>query len=161
MRRLVPCFVLSALMVAVAGPAEAQQPARPTPSYIDLPIPGHRIPCNIADWRGNFSCLRTEYDREENRVVFLLQTQRKFSFTDDGFANNLRFIDEDGVNLVDGKNLKFANDITKLRVGDTTRLYLTLPEEDVLQRTKKCEVVNKGFFTDPDKEKKNPNKKRP
>ena len=55
----------------------------------------------------------------------------------------LRFLDEDNVNMVEGKNLRFANDITKLRIGDTTRLYLTLPDEGVLNKTKKCEAVNK------------------
>jgi hypothetical protein len=153
--RLALCsLALIASLVVVTSHADAQE-NRPTPVYVDLPIPDHDIPCNIGAWRGSFTLLRMDYEKKDKdrQIVFLLRTERKFTFGDDGFTATLRFLDEDNVNMVEGKNLRFANDITKLRIGDVTRLYLTLPDEGVLNKTKKCEAVNKGFFTDPDKKK--------
>jgi hypothetical protein len=94
------------------------------------------------------------HDQDNNQVVFLLKTKRAFKFTDDGFTAPLRFYDEDGVSLVKDANLKFEAKLTTLKVGENTRLYLTLPDEDTLKKTKKCQAVIKGFFADPDKKKK-------
>jgi hypothetical protein len=155
MRKLISWTALG-LAIALASDAPAQTSSKdknktPAGATLKLPIPDFEIPCDVSVWKDSFTILKVTHDKDNNQVVFLLKTKRAFAFTDDGFTAPLRFFDEDGVNLVNDANLKFEADITKLKVGENTRLYLTLPEEDTLKKTKKCQAVIKGFFANPDK----------
>jgi hypothetical protein len=156
MRRLIS-WTAFGLAIALAADATAQTSSKdktksPAGS-IKLPIPDYEIPCDVSVWKDSFTILKVSHDKDNNQVVFLLKTKRAFAFTDDGFVAPMRFFDEDGVNLVNEANLKFEADITKLKVGENTRMYLTLPDEDTLKKTKKCQAVIKGFFANPDKKK--------
>jgi hypothetical protein len=161
MRKLISLVALG-LTIACVVDAAAQTSSKDGSSSKDkmpagsikLPIPDHEIPCDVSVWKDSFTILKVTHDQDNNQVVFLLKTKRAFKFTDDGFTAPLRFYDEDGVSLVKDANLKFEAKLTTLKVGENTRLYLTLPDEDTLKKTKKCQAVIKGFFADPDKKKK-------
>jgi hypothetical protein len=120
------------------------------PYLIKLPIPDRNIPVDLSVWKGSFLVTKVAYEPDERKVVFTLKTERAFQFTDDGFVAPLRLFDEEGVNLASEKetNLKFEGDITKLKVGDTTRMYLALPDEEILKKVKRGQAIIKGFFAD-------------
>jgi len=123
------------------------------PGHILLPVPDCDIPCDISVWKDSFALVKVTHSKDDNQIVFLLKTKRQFAFTDDGFTAPMRFFDHDGVNLVNYANLKFEQNITTLKVGENTRLYLTLPDEKTLKKTKRCEAVIKGFFANPERKK--------
>jgi hypothetical protein len=157
MRRLSTAVLLGLALAFLSHGASAADKTTDkkttNPYQMKLPVPDLDIPVDLTVWKGSFQITKVTYDADERKVVFLLKTQRAFQFTDDGFVAPLRFFDEDGVNLVagDGTNLKFESDITKLKVGEMTRIYLTLPDEDTLKKAKKGQAVIKGFFANPDK----------
>jgi len=151
MRQVIVAFSILALMAALTGRADGQtkkvDPKSKDPYLAKLPIPDYDIPLDVTIWKPHFLLVKTTYDADESKVVFLLKSKRLFTFTDDGFVAPLRFLDEDGVNLIKDKNLKFDPQITKLKVGELTRCYLTLPDEEILKKTKKAQAVLQGFFT--------------
>lgn len=155
MRKLFAWTVLGlalALVTDAAAQTSSKDKGKTTGgASIKLPIPDYEIPCDVSAWKDSFTILKVTHDKDNNQVVFLLKTKRAFAFTDDGFTAPMRFFDEDGVNLVKDANLKFEGDITKLKSGENTRMYLTLPDEDTLKKTKKCQAVIKGFFANPDR----------
>ncbi|MGE3803727.1 MAG: hypothetical protein AB7K24_03525 [Gemmataceae bacterium] len=112
-----------------------------------MPVPGYNIPMDVSVWKGHFQIKRIDYEKDMHRLVFLLQTDRPFAFTDDGFTAPMRFYDADSVSMVEQPNLKFEHNITTLQPGERTRLYLTLPDDEILKKTKSAKAVLKGFFT--------------
>jgi hypothetical protein len=130
-----------------SAPASAQtKKSAKDPYVVKLPIPEYEIMCDLTAWKMDFIVQKTTYDEENKEIVFLLKSRRAFTFTDDGFLAPLRFLDEDGVNMIKDKNLRFDPEPIKLKAGEVTRCYLSLPDEDILKKTKKARAILMGIF---------------
>jgi hypothetical protein len=154
MRFVIPCLALAALIALAAdGRGDSKDTTekdtkKTAAGSIKLPVPDVELTCDITAWKDSFILQKMTYNKEDNKIVFLLKTRRMFKFTDDGFVAPMQFLDEEGVNLNKDNKMEFEHDITKLKPGELTRLTLTLPDEETLKKTKKCKIVLQGFFTD-------------
>jgi hypothetical protein len=120
--------------------------AKPAPKGDRLPIPDHALPMNLAAWKQVFIIQKMTYNKEDGEILFLVKAKKNFAFTDDGYDAPFEFLDEDGVNLVNEKNLRWEKEPKELRAGEVTRVYLTVPDDEILEKTKKTRAVVKGFF---------------
>jgi S1-C subfamily serine protease len=112
-----------------------------------LPVPKYnKIPMDLSAWKRTFTIQKITYDPENEELVFLVKAKKNFAFTDDGYDHPFEFLDEDGVNMTNVKNLKWDKDPKGLRIGEATRVHLSLPDEEILDKTKKTQAVVQGFF---------------
>jgi hypothetical protein len=111
-----------------------------------LPIPDRKIPMDLSAWKKVFTIVRITYKKDDNQVQFLLKAKRNMSFKDDGYDAPFAFLDQDNVNLVTQKNLTWEHEIKNMRMGESTRATLELPDDETLQKTKKAKAIVKGFF---------------
>jgi len=112
---------------------------------VKLPIPDFAITCNASLWQGSFTIKKVSYDNDKKQVVFVLEAVRNFTFQDDGFES-IKFYDEDGVDMIQRKNIQFDADPKALKLGESTRARMDVPGAEVLKQTKKCATVASGFF---------------
>jgi hypothetical protein len=139
-------LVVTVFLTFTANPAWSQKKITNQSSEDSLPIPGYKLPMNLSAWRRNLTVQKVTYNKEDNQVVFLVKAKKNFTFKDDGYDAIFEFLDEEGVNLVKEKNLTWDKPPKDLRVGESTRVYLNAPDEDILNKTKKTRAVVKGFF---------------
>jgi hypothetical protein len=111
-----------------------------------LPVPKYKIPMDLSAWKRTFTIQKVTYDPESEELVFLVKSKKNFTPFDDGYDHPFEFLDEDGVNMTSAKNLKWDKDPKGLRMGELTRIHLSLPDEEILEKAKKCQAVVQGFF---------------
>jgi hypothetical protein len=147
MRRLGGFVVLLVLFACATDTAWSQgTKAKPKTTGDKLPVPDHAIPMDLSAWRQNLVIKKMTYNKDDNQVVFLVQAKKNFAFTDDGYDAPFEFLDEDGVSMTQAKNLKWDKVPKDLRFGELTRVYLELPDDEILDKAKKARAVVKGFF---------------
>jgi len=140
--------IIALVIISLASLSQARREDSQKPHQkimVKLPIPDQNIECDLGLWKGNFTITKITYDKDDNEIVFILKAVRDFSFTDDGFRS-IKFFDEDDVDMVNKQNLNFDPEPKGLKRGESTRARLTLPDEDVLKKTKRCAAVPTGFF---------------
>ena len=86
---------------------------------VKLPIPDADVTCNLSLWKGSFTIKKMTYDNDKKQVVFVLEAVRDFTFEDDGFEA-IKFYDEDGVDMIQKKNITYDADPRKLKAGEST-----------------------------------------
>jgi hypothetical protein len=151
LRKTLPKILEIRRAAPTAGPkstdsaAPAQTDAGKSTDQIKLPIPGFDVPCNVSLWNGSFTVKKMTHDRENNQIVFVLEAVRNFTFQDDGFES-IKFYDEDGVDMIKKKNVQFDPVPRTLKRGEATRARMDVPDEKILQQTRKCTAVASGFF---------------
>ena len=158
MKRLLGFAALLVPLVIYCAAAPAQEPKEKAGdkdaggektypgSESKLPVPDHRIPMDLSSWRKVFSISKMTYNKDDNHIVFLVKARRNMTFKDDGYDAPFSFLDQDGVNLTPQKNLSWEHEVKSLHMGDATRVTLDLPDDETLQKAKKCRAVVKGFF---------------
>jgi hypothetical protein len=109
-------------------------------------FPTTRFPWTVSAWKKVFTIEKITFDKENNQVVFLVKAKKNFTFKDDGFDATFEFLDDEGVSLTKGKNLSWDKEPKELRNGEKTRVALEVPDDEILQKTKKARAVVKGFF---------------
>jgi hypothetical protein len=140
--------VIALMVVSMVSVSHARREDTDRPHQkilVKLPIPDHEIECDLGLWKGNFTITKISYDKDDNELVFILKAVRDFSFTDDGFRS-IKFFDQDDVDMVNKQNLSFDPEPKGLKRGESTRARLTLPDEEILKKTKRCAAVPTGFF---------------
>jgi hypothetical protein len=151
-KRLLAFAMLVTPLILGLNPAWARQDKKSTDqqrssgSANQLPLPNYKIPMDLSAWKQNFAIVKITYKEDDNQIVFLLKAKRNFTFKDDGYDAPFAFLDQDGVNLVSSKNLTWEHEPKGLRMGESTRATLQVPDEETLQKTKKAKAVVKGFF---------------
>ncbi len=149
------CLVLTALLLmllhsyswsqAVQSKQKGNSKSkRLPPNSVKLPIPDYDIVCNLSLWKGSFVVTKVTYDKDENQVVFLLRALRDFTFKDDGFES-IKFFDEDDVDMIKQKNVKFDPEPKKgLKRGERTRAGWRSPMRKSSRRPRDAPLSLRG-----------------
>jgi hypothetical protein len=143
MVRLGGLVVLLAVFALSTDLAWAQE-TKASPRGDQLPVPDRAIPMDLSAWKPNLVIKKMTYNKDDNQVVFVVQAKKNFTFTDKGYDAPFEFLDEEGVSMTQGKNLRWEKEPRKLRQGEATRVYLELPDDEILTKAKKARAVVNG-----------------
>ena len=118
---------------------EAQQQARteplPGPRFEKLPIPGQAT-CDLMPMLRYFAIVETQYDAEHSQLIWVAEARRGFEgYINSVFNPDVRFYDDADARVYSNK-LGFEPEGTVLK-GGRIRIYLKLPDEDTLAKTKR------------------------
>lgn len=104
------------------------------PDKTKLPVDKYDLPLDLTAGSKFFEFLKMKYDKDDNQLVFVVKTKAGFQ---QGGQLRFTFLDEDEVNLNKDNHPKFDPPLDRVTTGENTRIYLLLPGEDILKKTKK------------------------
>jgi hypothetical protein len=124
------------LLLSVGAPAQTGKTKTPPKDAAPktLPVEGYELPLDVSSWDKAFQVVKITYDKDANEVIFLLKTKDDYAAKQ---QTTFGFFDEDDVNLVKKPNVKFEPALNTLIKGESTRCHLSLPDEEILKKTKK------------------------